>query len=130
MRTLTNDYTDCTLIRVEPDNPNSPFVVAQIGADPVDPTYRQALFFLQTDGTWIEEAAQASRPQEERFRIVFDTLADVMSVLGELTGAPEVERMELAAADIQIYIQRLKTSTIEQVVHTFLASYRASKRSE
>lgn len=128
MRTLTNNYSDCTLIRAEPDNPNSPFVIAQLGADPADTTFRQASFFLQRDGRWIEECANACRPQAERFQIIFDTLPEAMEVLGKLTGKPEIERVAISPADLEAHITRLKSMTTEQIVRTFLTNYRASKQ--
>jgi hypothetical protein len=127
LRTLSNNYGDCTLIRAEPENPRSPFVVAQLGADPMDPTFRQAVFFLQKHGRWIEESVNACRPDAERFQIIFDNLDDVMRVLGALTGKPEIERHEVSLEALHGYVERLKTSTTEEIVRGFLTRYRATK---
>lgn len=130
MRTLTNDYSDCSLIRAEPDNPASPFIVAQRGADPEDPTFLQAVFYLQRDGLWIEETANGCRPMQDRYKVVFESVQDVVEVLGKMTGKPEIERIAVTAADLQAYIARLKSTTTEEIVRSFLASYRASKGAE
>jgi hypothetical protein len=127
LRTLSNNYSDCTLIRAEPENAESPFVVTQLGADPMDPTFRQAVFFLQRHGCWIEECANACRPEAERFQIVFDSLEEVMNVLGGLTGKPDIERCEVSVEALSAYIERLRSTTTEEIVRSFLASYRSTK---
>jgi len=65
MRALTNDHKDCKLIKVDPDDPTSPYGVMQEGYDSNDPRYRMRMFYLQRDGQWIDEIARSARPDSE-----------------------------------------------------------------
>ena len=53
MRALTNDYKDCRLIKLDPDDPTSPYAVMQEGYYSADTTCRMRMFYLQRDGQWM-----------------------------------------------------------------------------
>ena len=126
MNQLTNDYRACRLINLEPDTPGGPYAVTQKAFDPRDPTMRVALFFLQQDGCWIEEIAHAILPEERKFDVVFENLADVMETLEVLSDPPEVERITLTKAQIESYLARLLTEgDAHEIIRGFLHRYRA-----
>ena len=75
MRALTNDYKDCKLIKIDPDDPTSPYGVMQEGCDPKIPTCRMRMLYPQRDGQWIDEIARSARPDSEAGDISFETSA-------------------------------------------------------
>jgi hypothetical protein len=127
-RALTNDYRDCKLIRLDPNDPASPFVVAQVGYAPGDPSARMRLFYLQRDGQWIDEIARSTRPDSEAGEIVFETSAQAVQMLRTLLGTPLVREVKVTDADIQTYLTRVKSAVSpEAAVLEFLARYRAAR---
>jgi hypothetical protein len=126
-RALTNDYRDCKLVKLDPDDPKSPLVVMQEGYVSGDPTSRMRLFYLQRDGMWIDEVARSTRPDTEIGDIVFDSYAEAVQTLSTLLGKPMIRAIPVAEADIQAYIALGRGSSAEQIARQFLARYRASK---
>jgi hypothetical protein len=126
-RALTNDYRDCKLVKLDPDDPKSPLVVMQEGYVSGDPTSRMRLFYLQRDGMWIDEVARSTRPDTEIGDIVFDSYAEAVQTLSTLLGKPMIRAIPVTEADIQAYIARGRGSSAEQIARQFLARYRASK---
>ncbi len=128
-RALTNNYNDCKLIRLDSDDPKSPFIVAQEGYIPGDPTFRMRMFYLQHDGFWIDEVARSTRPDSEAGEVVFETTADVLQVLSGLFGKPLIRELPVTAADIEAYGTRIRGHSPKDLFRQFLARYRAAKGS-
>lgn len=127
-RVLTNDYRDCTLLKLDPADPSSPFAVTQVGYAPGDASCRMRLFYLQRDGQWIDEIARSTRPDSEAKDIVFETSNDAMQMLRTLMGTAFVREVQVSEADIQAYKARVQSiSSPEAAVREFLARYRAAK---
>ena len=84
VRALTNDHRDCRLIKLDPDDPTSPYTVMQEGYDSNDPRYRMRMFYLQRDGQWIDEIARSTRPDSEGLMRQF--LARYRAAKGKGTG--------------------------------------------
>lgn len=127
MKKLTNNYSDCRLINLEPQTPHGPFAVVQNAYDPEDPTMRMTLFILKRDGIWIDELAHFATTSDDKFDIVFDEAANVMQALASLTGTPKIERRDVSTPELQAYLSRLKTTTMESRVSGFLTRYRQSR---
>ncbi len=126
-RALTNNYKDCTLIHLDPNEPKSPLVVAQEGYSPSDPNGRMRLFYLQRDGFWIDEIARSTRPDTEAGDVVFETSADALRALSGLLGKPLIRELPVTEADIQAYKSRVQGGSSEELLRQFLARYRAAK---
>jgi len=92
-RLLTNDYRDCKLVKLDPDDPKTPFVVMQEGYAPGDPTGRMRLFYLQRDGFWIDEIARSTRPDAEIEDVVFETSGEAIRLLSSLLGKPLIREL-------------------------------------
>jgi hypothetical protein len=128
MRALTNDDKDCKLIKLDPDDPTSPYVVMQEGYDSADPTCRMRMFYLQRDGQWIDEIARGTRPDSEVGDVVFETSAEAMKVLGGLTGKPVIRDLPVSEAGVRSYLARVGSgSSPQELQRHFLARYRAAK---
>jgi len=128
MRTLTNDYRDCKIIKIDPADPTSPSVVTQEGCDPNDPTYRMRMFYLQRDGKWIDEVARSTRPDSEGGDVLFQRSAEALQVLGRLRGKPIVRDLPVTEADVKNYVARVGSgSSARELMRQFLARYRAAK---
>jgi hypothetical protein len=128
MRTLTNDYRDCKIIKIDPADPTSPSAVMQEGCDPNDPTYRTRMFYLQRDGKWIDEVARSTRPDSEGGDVLFQSSAEALQVLGRLRGKPVVRDMPVTEADVKNYVARVGSgSSAGELMRQFLARYRAAK---
>lgn len=131
MSQLTNNYRDCTLIKVEPQNPGGPYVVVQEAFDPEDPQMRSALFLLQHDGTWIEEIARTELPDEERFEVVFETLDEVMKAFEAMPDKVTIERLPVTAEAIENYLANARAAGgTEAWMRGFLVRYRNWKAQE
>ena len=127
-RTLTNDHKDCRLIKLDPDDPTSPYAVMQEGYDSNDPRYRMRMFYLQRDGQWIDEIARSTRPDSEGGDVLFETSAEAFKVLGNLTGKPVVRDLPVSEADVKNYLARVGSgSSPQELLRQFLARYRAAK---
>lgn len=128
MRALTNDHRDCRLIKLDPDDPTSPYAVMQEGYDSNDPRYRMRMFYLQRDGQWIDEIARSTRPDSEGGDVLFETSAEAFKVLGNLTGKPVVRDLPVSEADVKNYLARVGSgSSPQELMRQFLARYRAAK---
>jgi len=127
-RALTNDHKDCRLIKLDPDDPTSPYAVMQEGYDSADPTCRMRMFYLQRDGQWIDEIARSTRPDSEAGDVLFETSAEAFKVLGNLTGKPVVRDLPVSEADVKNYLARVGSgSSPQELLRQFLARYRAAK---
>jgi len=127
-RPLTNDYRDCTLIKLDPGTDSSPLFVAQEGYAPGDATFQMRMYFLQRDGIWIDEIARSTRPDEEIPHVVFETAAEVVEVFARLDGPPAVRDIPLTPADIENYRSRVSSGSSVELLRGFLARYRASRQ--
>lgn len=129
MRFLTNDFNDCRLIKLDPAEPHSPFIVAQEGVAPNDPACKTRMFYLQHDGQWINEIARSTRPDTEIGDIVFETPAEAMRLLSTLFGKPHVRELPVTEADVQAYITRAQNvGSAEAGFRGLLARYRSAKK--
>jgi hypothetical protein len=128
-RTLTNDYKDCKLIKLDASEPGSPLIVAQEGCAPDDPLSRTRLFYLQRDGKWIDEIARSTRPDREAGDIVFENAGEALQLLSTLFGRPVVRELPVSDADIEAYVAKAKAVSSPQAAYRdFLARYRAARR--
>lgn len=130
MKALTNNYNQCRLIRLDENATNSPFAVLQEGYDAKDPTMRMSFYWLQRDGTWVEDIARTALPEGQKFDSVFENVTDAMNLLASLSGEPQIERIPLTAEVIEQHIATLKNSSIEALMRQFLASYRAHRSAQ
>jgi len=128
-RTLTNDYKDCRLIKLDASEARSPLVVVQEGCAPNDPLSKTRLFYLQHDGKWIDEVARSTRPDIEAGEVIFESAGEALQLLSSLFGKPAVRKLPVTDADVEAYIARVsKLSSPEAGYRDFLARYRAAKR--
>ena len=128
MRALTNHHKDCKLIKLDPDDPTSPYAVMQEGYDSADPTCRMRMFYLQRDGQWIDEIARSARPDSEAGDILFETSAEALKALGNLAGKPVIRDLPVSQADVKNYLARVGSgSSPQELLRQFLARYRAAK---
>jgi len=128
MRTLTNDYTDCRLIKLDASEHGSPIVVAQEGCAPDDMVPIPKLFYLQRDGLWIDEIARSTRPDSEAGDVIFESAGEAIKLLSSLFGKAHVRKVHVTDADIEAYISRMKSiGSPEAAYRDFLARYRRAK---
>ena len=128
-RTLTNDYGDCRMIRLDPAERRSPFIVLQEGCAPDDMRARTRVFYLQHDGVWIDEVARSKRPDSEIGDIIFETTAEAVHLLSSLFGKAKVRDLPVTDADVEDYIAKVQAlSSAEVAYRDLLARYRAAKR--
>jgi hypothetical protein len=127
-RALTNNYQDCRLIKLDPNDPKSPVVIVQEGYAHGDLTFRMALYYLQRDGLWIDEIARSSVSDKEVEAIIFDNSGEALKVLGTLIGKPMVRTLPIKEADVQAYIAKAKSvGSAEVYLQDLLKRYRASQ---
>jgi hypothetical protein len=129
LRFLTNDFKDCRLIKLDPQDARSPMVVTQEGCAPDDEACKTRLFYLQRDGLWIDEVARSTRPENEIGDVVFDTPTEAVELLSHLFGKPIVRKLPVSDADVEVYIARAqKAESAEAAYRDFLARYRAARK--
>ena len=128
MRFLTNDFKDCQLIKLDPADAHSPFIVAQEGVAPNDSSCKTRMYYLQRDGLWINEVARSTRPDSEIGEIVFETPGEAIQLLAKLFGKPHVRDVPVTEADVEAYIARVQSAgSAEAAFRAFLARYRGTK---
>jgi hypothetical protein len=129
MRYLTNDFKDCRLIKLDPSESGSPFIVSQEGCAPDDMSCKTKMYYLQRDGQWIDEIARSTRPDSEAGDVIFEKPAEAVDLLASLFGKPKVRHIPVSDADTDAYITKMKSvSSPEAAFRDFLARYRAAKR--
>ncbi|HEY2341395.1 MAG TPA: hypothetical protein VGH90_00135 [Chthoniobacteraceae bacterium] len=128
IRSLSNDYRECKLIKLDPNDPHSPVAVSQEGYSPSDPTCQMSLYYLQRDGKWIDEFSRSSVAAKEPVEIIFDTSADALQVLSKLVGKPAIRSLPVTEAEIREYIAKAKD--VSTSIRELLARYRAAKASK
>ena len=128
MRSLSNDYKMCQLIRLEPDLEDTPFVVMQEAYDPEDPKMRETLFWLQRDGTWVDDLVRGSLTLEQKLEAVFESATEAMTRLSSMPIKPEIMRIELTAQVLLARIEALKGREAQDVAREFAHIFRESRR--
>jgi hypothetical protein len=129
MRFLTNDFKDCHLIKLDPSESGSPFIVSQEGCAPDDMTCKTKMFYLQRDGQWIDEIARSTRPDSEAGDVIFESPAEALELLSGLFGKPKVRQVSVTEAETEAYIAKMQSlASPEAGYRDFLARYRAAKR--
>jgi hypothetical protein len=129
MRTLTNDFKDCHLIKLDPREHGSPVVVAQEGCAPDDMLCKTKMFYLQRDGRWIDEIARSTRPDSEAGDVIFESPGDAIRLLSSLFGKPRVRELPVTEADVEAYITKMKNvRSTEAAYRDFLARFRAATK--
>jgi hypothetical protein len=127
MNAISNSYTDCRLVNLEPSTPEGPFIVSQDAYDPQDPLLQAKVFFLKRDGTWVDELVHWTAEDGGAFDIVFDRVADVMKVLAELGTTVTLDRSIPDASAVEAYLNRIKGLDAETILRNFLTRYRQSR---
>jgi hypothetical protein len=94
LRSITNHFLDLRLIslsswplaaQISPRDAGGPYVVAQAGYDPADPTVRFDEFVLSRSGRWLSVGAYLQLPESlRRAEFVFGTASEVMELLQKL----------------------------------------------
>lgn len=128
MRALSNDYKLCQLVRLEPDVEDTPFVVMQEAYDPEDPKMRATLFWLQRDGTWVDDLARSSLTLEQKLEAVFESATEAMTRLSSLPPKPEIMRVELTGEVLLERIEALSGQNAQDVAREFAQIFRESRR--
>ena len=126
-RAPTNDYRDCQLTKLDSKDPQSPLIVMQEGYAPNDPKCRMRMFYLQHDGLWIDEIARSARPDSECGDVVFESSSDALKALTGLVGKPLIRDLPVSEADVQAYMNRVRSGSPDELFRQFLARYRAAK---
>jgi hypothetical protein len=126
-RALSNDSSDCRLIKLDAQDPKSPLVILQEGYVPGDPTSRMRLFYLQKDGFWIDEITRSKRREDDWGSIVFDTAAEALELLGSLGKSPLVFSAPVSEEDVRAYLARVRNGSPEKMARELLARYREAK---
>jgi len=117
------------MIRLDPAERHSPFVVLQEGCAPDDMQARTRVFYLQRDGVWIDEVARGKRPDAEIGDIIFETTAEAFQLLSRLFGKARVRDLPITEADVEAYIEKVKSFTsAEDAYLDLLARYRSAHR--
>lgn len=90
---LSNDYSDCRVLNLNPADPQcGPFLATQYAIAPDDPSQEENLYLLQRDGVWIEYATHVLSPESERVPVEFDALADIVKLFARMPPQPKIIR--------------------------------------
>jgi hypothetical protein len=109
---LSNNYLDCEILNLDPDNPrHGPFVVTQSAVDANDPRQIQNLYLLRRDGVWIEYATHELTPESKRIPVTFDGLGEITKLMSGLMGNPQIVREEdLDQAMLSQFLQQVNAA--------------------
>lgn len=106
---LSNDFSAARLVslsklkaasEINPRDRGGPYVVMQDGYDPADPAMVPGEFLLGRSGLWLATAWFVRLPVPERRKeYIFGTAAEVIELMGSLTGTAKVLRPDGAGVD-------------------------------
>ncbi len=92
MATLSNAFQQCELLNLGyGPNGRGPFVVRQTGTPAGSVTFDADTFLLRRDGTWVLNLAVFALSEKDKEDFLYATSAEVMEMLGALTGEPIVQ---------------------------------------
>ena len=95
MGSISNDFSRFVVINLHDEHPGrGPYVVAQTGSDPDDPTFTQRDFVLSREAEWIDWLEVVSGPPEWIDQVVFDKIQVMLSVIDRLIGAPRIRSLD------------------------------------
>ncbi len=92
---LSNHYSACEVLDLDPSAERGPFVATQRAVDPDDPRQQENLYFLRRDGVWVECATHMLSPGPGRVSVLFDSLSEIITLLAELPPKVKVHRAAL-----------------------------------
>lgn len=108
-RRLSNHFSDCRLVslakikaasEIPGRDAHGPYLIMQEGYDPADITQRRAEFMLGRSGAWLASHWFIRMPVPERRKeFLFATKAEVMELMQELGGTPQVIRAKPLMVD-------------------------------
>lgn len=109
LRTITNSFQDVRLVSLatwkqaaefNPRDHGGPYVVAQEGCDPEDPTITPDEFVLGRSGKWLSLSHFYKLPESERrAEFLFGTAAEVMQMMQGLPPKPVMLRPGASAGE-------------------------------
>lgn len=107
MRTITNDYRDAQVLNLGSGGARGPYLVTQTGIAPRADSPRTRMYVLRPDGQWVDFNAYACQGKPEAMdEIVFETMAEVMTLFGRLAGPARVLDLPIDEAGLQAWIER------------------------
>lgn len=96
MGSLSNDFSRFVVINLHDEHPGrGPYVVAQTGTDPDDPTLTERDYVLSREADWIDWVEVISGPPELFDEVIFDEIQKMLAAIDRLVGAPRIRRLEL-----------------------------------
>lgn len=131
MRALTNTYSDCQLLNVDPQSAaHGPFIITQEGYDPDDLRFVMKLFLLRRDGQWIDEMAQEQLSEDECLEVFFESPEEAARALEALQGKPVIMRSAISAKELAIHLESLVSGGFQRRAAAMVVRYRELQRAK
>lgn len=131
MRVITNNFSDCVVIDLDPrPGIQSPFIVTQIGYAPDDPELRDKMFVLRPDGKWIDINYFFSQSDELKFdEVVFDSLVQIIELLDSLPPKPKFVNVQIDEANLHNWVKsHPDPQSVKEWAKSWIQGYRLRKK--
>ena len=118
MPALTNFADQCELINLgsAPDG-RGPYFMRQTGYAPTSTTFKQDVFFLRRDGTWVINFSVLSLPDDTiRDNFIFPSAADIARLMDEIGSKPTAAEDQLPADKTPEEISNILQSTASKLI--------------
>ncbi len=126
MPTISNHFTSVQLLNLN-DEPGKtgPLIVVQLGVAPGDMTVSQRMFLLCGDGTWADVVALGASGKAELWdQALFDSPAQVLTLLDKMGAQPEVQNIETSAEGISTWLNRTAGLDAKQRIRNLVDLYK------
>ncbi|CAN5676815.1 hypothetical protein BH11VER1_BH11VER1_16150 [soil metagenome] len=124
MPVLTNFADQCDLVNLgSASDGRGPYFMRQSGYSPTSTTFKQDVFYLRKDGTWVINFAALSLSENDiRDRFIFSSAGDIAVLLDEIGAKPTAAEDQLPADKTPEQISAILESTASKLISRIRSS--------
>jgi hypothetical protein len=132
MPKIANDNTRVKIYKVDTESSASgPVIATQIGYAPGDQTFKEGMYLLRSDGTWVDFVALGAASDAVLWNAcLFDKPGDVLRLLDSGKLDAEVFDLKLDPQALEAWLTRTAGFTAQQRIDILLSRYRERLRGQ
>lgn len=123
MPALTNFADQCDLINLGSDaDGHGPYFMRQSGYAPTSTTFKNDVFYLRKDGTWVINFAALSLPENSlRENFLYSSAGDIAILMDEISDKPTVAEDRLPENKTPEEISKILDATATRLINKIRA---------
>lgn len=124
MPVLTNYADQCELINLgSASDGRGPYFMRQSGYAPTSTTFKNDVFFLRKDGTWVINLNALTQSEEAiRANFLFSSAGDIAKLMDEISAKPTAAEDQLPADKTPAQISAILDSTASKLISKIRSS--------